>query len=920
MVLLFLAACATLSLPMQDTFEPVSFERVSLGPGFWAERLAVVSDVTVPLVLERCFETGRVRNFQIAGGLAEGEFVGRLYDDSDVYKALEGVARVLHLERTGSAIGQVGGPQAVSTTAAAPDAANGGRDKAAVLRARAEEVIDAIAAAQCDDGYLSAYYQLVRGADHDPTARWTNVAQGHELYCIGHLIEAGIAWKRATGESQLLDVGIRAADHVASVFLGDGKRNEAPGHQELELALFELTEETGEARFATLATDFLERRGRTDWQGAERQPFGEYCQDHVPIRELDAPVGHAVRLMYQLSAMTDLVRRTGDRELQRALERTWQTLVAGHLYVTGGIGAEASNEGFGEPNELPNATAYNETCAGIGLVLWNHRMGLLTGDPKYFALAERALHNNVLAGLSLDGERFFYVNPLESSGGHQRVPWFDCSCCPTNLARVLPSVGGLVFAESDDDTTKTIRILQLIPASTDFDMGGTKIHLEQGGGILGGGGERWIELRVDGRPTELHTGERQHPDGVQLEVRMPADATAVVMKVVDSDEGTGSPQTSQTLSGPSATGYWQKLRIPGSGTRRWTFRDGPAAAETSSDPWATAQAATRPGQTTVTVGPFVYCLESSNNEGHTWNLAALNVEQGPTRYEERNMDEQGSRALPNGHEDIPMANEEADGDARKDSSPSSEPEDKEEQVDAHPANDETSRKNDTNHSGPPIHRERPNLSTSDNGQLEHLHLPAYETPGLRRREDGKLEKTTLHYTPYFAWGNQDAGELAVWIPTNPEELTPAMTPNEATRNGLTMTASHCNATDTIASLLDDKEPSTSNDASIPRHTFWDHRGTDEWLQIDLDEPKQLSSLAVYWFDDEGTGACRTPATWHLETRVGNDWTRLETTPPGTARNTWNKVTFTPQETTSIRLKIQLKNNASAGLLGLRLQN
>lgn len=929
MLLLFLAACATLSLPMQDPrvapLEPVTFERVTLGPGFWAERLAVVSDVTVPLVLERCFETGRVRNFQIAGGLAEGEFVGRLYDDSDVYKALEGVARVLHLERSGSAVEEVGPP----ADSVVPDAALVQRAKVAALKARAEDVIDAIAAAQCADGYLSTYYQVVHGADEDATKRWTNVAHGHELYCLGHLIEAGVAWKRATGESQLLDVGIRAADHVASVFLGDGKRNEAPGHQELELALFELAQETGEPRFAALATDLLERRGRTEWQGTERKPFGEYCQDHVPIRELDAPVGHAVRLMYQLSAMTDLVRATGDRELLQALERTWQNLVDGHLYVTGGIGAEASNEGFGKPHDLPNDTAYNETCAGIGMVLWNHRMGLLTGEAKYFDLVERALHNNVLAGLSLDGTRFFYVNPLESRGGHQRVPWFDCSCCPTNLARVLPSVGGLVFALKRDEELATICILQAIPASADFDLDGTQFHLEQGGGVLGGGGERWIELR---------TGKRRSPGRtIQLEVRMPGDSTSVVMEVVDSYDWTEQQHTSHTISGPSVTSYWQALRVPGIGTRRWTFQDLRASTETPSDPWAAAQATSRPDQTTVTVGPFVYCLESSSNGGHVLNLAALGVETTPLT------------------DSSTSANEQADGDARRDSSLTSDVQDKGEPPESTPLNAEAGkerkgglsaneegdmgaqgttansseggqeagaqRKSDTNQLAAPSDGEESKQPLpNEHSQLENLHLPTHEAPGLRRRPDGELEETTLHYTPYFAWGNRKPGKMVVWLPTDPSLAETPSEPFQASNGALTLTASHCYATDSITSLLDDKEPSASNDHSLPRHTFWDHRGTEEWLRIDLDEPRELSTLAVYWFDDEGAGACRTPATWHLETKQGNDWIRLETTPPGTQKNNWNKVTFTPQTTTSLRLRIQLQNNASAGLLGLRLQN
>ncbi len=407
-----LAAMLSISLPAHAGAEKsaalsaVPFPDVHVTDAFWAPRIRTNRAVTVEANLRQCEVTGRIKNFAVAAGLEEGRHQGQLYNDSDVYKVIEGIAYTLTSRR------------------------------AADLEKRTDAVIDLIAAAQRPDGYLNTYYTLVK-----PKERWKNVRFGHELYCAGHLIEAAVAYHQATGKRKLLDVACKFADHIDRTF-GPGKRPDAPGHEEIELALVKLYRATGQERYLKLAQFFLDTRGRA----GPRKLYGDYAQDHKPVREQTEVVGHAVRATYLYCAMADVAGLTGDRGLLTALDRIWHDVVERKMYVTGGIGPSAHNEGFTVPYDLPNDSAYAETCAAVGMALWNHRMFLMSGDGKYADVLEREAYNGLLSGVSLPGDHFFYVNPLGSVGKHHRVPWFDCSCCPTNLVRYVPGMGERVYA------------------------------------------------------------------------------------------------------------------------------------------------------------------------------------------------------------------------------------------------------------------------------------------------------------------------------------------------------------------------------------------------------------------------------------------------------------------------------------------
>lgn len=410
LVLLLMSTSRTASANEHTGRQPVPASAVEIDDAFWAPRLERCIDVTLPHCLEALETTGRLRNFDRAAGRIPGDFEGYYFNDSDVYKVLEGAAYAL--ERR-------------------PDAE---------LEARVDGLIERIATAQRPDGYLVTWFQV--DGTEEP---WSNVASRHELYCAGHLLEAGIAYARATGKTRLLDVALRFIDHIGRVFGPEGKLD-PPGHPEIELALLRLHQLQGERRYLDLARFFLEQRGRAEG----RRLFGELCQDHRPLREQTEIVGHAVRAVYLLSALADLVIAEEDPGYRDTLERIWQDTITTRMYVTGGIGSSSHNEGFTVPYDLPNENAYAETCAAIGMVFWSHRMNLLSGEARYADVLERVLYNGLLAGISLEGNRFFYTNPLADRGRHERKPWFACACCPTNMVRFLPALGGYVYARGPD--------------------------------------------------------------------------------------------------------------------------------------------------------------------------------------------------------------------------------------------------------------------------------------------------------------------------------------------------------------------------------------------------------------------------------------------------------------------------------------
>jgi len=392
---------------------PVPFTSVKVNDAFWAPRIRLNHDVTIPIALDQCYKTGRVDNFLFAARIKSGSFCTQYpFDDSDIYKIIEGASFSLQTF---------------------PD-----RN----LEARIDTLIEYIGKAQEPDGYLYTN-RTIDSTNLHPWAgkkRWEKDPEGsHELYNLGHLFEAAVAHYQATGKRSLLDIAIRSADLLVRDF-GPGKLAYEPGHQVVEMGLVKMYRVTGKSEYLDLARFFLDIRGKGT----------EYSQDHMKVTEQTQAVGHAVRAMYMYSGMADVSAITGDQSYVIALDKIWSDLTGSKFYITGGIGAEAGHEGFGPPYVLPNMTAYNETCASIGEVYWNSRMFLLKGESSYYDILERILYNGLISGVSLSGDRFFYPNPLGSKGQYERSEWFGCACCPSNVCRFIPSVPGYVYAHTDE--------------------------------------------------------------------------------------------------------------------------------------------------------------------------------------------------------------------------------------------------------------------------------------------------------------------------------------------------------------------------------------------------------------------------------------------------------------------------------------
>jgi len=406
-------------------------KNIAVQAGFWSGRQAINHQKSLKHAYRKLDDSGNFNNLKLAAGSGEGEYREPFFMDSDIYKWLEAVSyELINL----------------------PDPE---------LEAMANEAIDLLAAAQEEDGYLNSYIQVVA-----PEKKWKEFAMAHELYCAGHLFEAAVAHHRATGQTKLLDIACRFADHIAMLF-GPGKEDAVPGHPEIELALVELYRETSEQRYLELAGFFIDQRGHGKMTGHTWFQSG-YHQDRVPVREAEIVEGHAVRQLYLLAGIADVVLETADKELMDVAERLWLDMTAHKMHITAGLGARHSGEAFGEAYELPSDTCYCETCAAIANMMWNWRMLSITGDAKYADLLERSLYNGFLSGISLDGQRYFYVNPLSSLGGIERPEWYGCACCPPNVMRQIALLGHYIATTNQDG----LQIHQYIASEIAFELEG----------------------------------------------------------------------------------------------------------------------------------------------------------------------------------------------------------------------------------------------------------------------------------------------------------------------------------------------------------------------------------------------------------------------------------------------------------------
>ncbi|MDF9831079.1 glycoside hydrolase family 127 protein [Parabacteroides sp. PF5-6] len=422
---------------------PVPFTSVKVTDQFWGQRLNASREVTIPLAFSKCEETGRYENFvKAANPSTDYKVGGYSFDDTDVYKTIEGASYLLQTY---------------------PDKK---------LEKYIDSVLNVVAKAQEPDGYLFTARTMNPTHPHEwaGTTRWEKVEDlSHEFYNLGHMIEGAIAHYQATGERKFLDIAIRYADCIDRE-IGDapGKLVRVPGHQIAEMALAKLYLVTGQQKYLDLAKFFLDKRGYTSRKD-------EYSQAHKPVLEQDEAVGHAVRAAYMYSGMADVAALTGDKGYVDAIGRIWDNVVTKKLYITGGIGATNHGEAFGKNYELPNMSAYCETCAAIGNVYWNYRLFLLHGESKYYDVLERTLYNGLISGISLDGGGFFYPNPLESIGQHQRQAWFGCACCPSNVCRFIPSLPGYIYAVHAND----LYVNLFMSNTSDIQVGGKKVSLTQ---------------------------------------------------------------------------------------------------------------------------------------------------------------------------------------------------------------------------------------------------------------------------------------------------------------------------------------------------------------------------------------------------------------------------------------------------------
>lgn len=565
--------------------------QLKINDPFLGQYQRLVRDVVIPYqwdaLNDRVAEaepSHAIANFRIAAGLEQGEFYGMVFQDSDVAKWLEAVAWSLCQK---------------------PDAA---------LEKTADEVIELVAAAQCEDGYLNTYFTVKA-----PEERWTNLAECHELYCAGHMIEAGVAYFQGTGKRRLLDVVCRLADHIDSVFgPGETQLHGYPGHPEIELALMRLYDVTQEPRYLNLVKYFIEERGaQPHFYDSEYEKRGKtsywntygpawmvkdkaYSQAHLPLAEQQTAIGHAVRFVYLMAGMAHLARLSNDEGKRRDCLRLWNNMAQRQLYITGGIGSQSSGEAFSSDYDLPNDTVYAESCASIGLMMFARRMLEMEADGHYADVMERALYNTVLGGMALDGKHFFYVNPLEVhpktlAFNHiydhvkpVRQRWFGCACCPPNIARVLTSLGHYIY---------TVRPDALL------------INLYVGNDVAIPVGDNTLQLRI--------SGNYPWQEQVKIEITSSVPVThTLALRLPDWCAEPAVSLNGEAITGEASRGY---LYL----NRRW--QEGDTLTLTLPMPvrrvYGNPQVRQQAGKVALQRGPLVYCLEEADNGANLHNLS-----------------------------------------------------------------------------------------------------------------------------------------------------------------------------------------------------------------------------------------------------------------------------------------------------------
>lgn len=749
--------------------QPVPFTAVRVDDGFWSPRMETNRVTTVWYDFQKCEETGRIDNFAKAGKLMPGDFRGTPFDDSDVFKVIEGAAYTLALH---------------------PDPK---------LDKYLDELIAKIAAAQEPDGYLYTARTINPNSrvDFFGPKRWSKLEGSHELYNVGHMYEAAVAHFQATGKRAFLDVALKNAELICRTFgPGPGQLQEPPGHEEIEIGLVKLFRATGDRKYLEQAKYFCDLRGRA----GTHKLRGAYQQDDKPIVEQSEAEGHAVRAGYFYSGVADVAALTGDTEFIKAIDRIWDNVVGKKMHLTGGIGASPAGEAFGANYDLPNASAYLETCAAIANAFWNERMFLLHGDAKYIDVLERVIYNGFLSGISMNGDRFFYPNPLEcdgkskfNHGSAERAPWFGCSCCPVNDVRFIPEIASYIYATRE----KQLFVNLFIGGSAKLRVADTALEVKQ-----------TTRYPRDGEITlELSPAK---PAAFTLNIRIPGWARnqPVPSDLYRYDDGL-NPVIKLAVNGRA-----QKLKLEKGFavvTRTWKSGDKVALNLEMPVRRVVAHPLVKADQNRFALerGPVVFCAEGADNNGQVLDKVLA----GKSRY-----------------------------DAQWD--------------------------------------------PSRLGGLLTIKVSA-----------GSGESLSL--IPYYAWGHRGPNEMRVWFPTQAEMKL----------------ASHCWDRDSIEACFDGKQPKSSHDQGIPRFTWWDHKGTTEWVQRNFEKPVRVSAASIYWFDDTGAGECRVPQSWSLLYLDGKDWKPVAASADyGTKIDQYNSVKFSPVRTTALRAQVQLQPKFSGGIL------
>jgi len=777
---------------------PVPIQQVRLEDDFWAPRLKVWREVTIPDALGKFEKDGALTNFdKVRDGLSGGHG-GPPWYDGLTYEMIRGAADFL---------------------VAQPDPK---------LEARLDGYIERIAAAAARDpnGYLNTYTQL-----EEPDHRWGlnggNVRWQHDLYNAGAMVEAAVHYYRATGKTQLLDAATKLANHMADRMGPSPRQNIIPGHalgEESLVSLHQLFKEqpqlksqlsvpVEEQRYLDLAEFWVDARGHHE--GRTNQ--GAYNQDHVPVVQQETIEGHAVRAVLLCSGLVAVGEAAERPEYLAAARRLWENMVSRRMYVTGGVGAEHQDEKFGPDYHLPN-TGYAETCASVAAAFFHHDMSLAFADARYADELERVLYNGLLCGVSLTGDAWFYENPLEAGTERTRWTWHPCPCCPPMFLKIMGALPGCIYAQSPE----ALFVNLFIGSRAAFTVSGAKVAIRQS-----------TQYPWDG--TVKLTIEPEQPATFAVNLRLPGWCESPQVRLngrlltrVETVKGYASLQREWSR------GDVVELSLP-MPVRRLEAHPNVEAAR---------------GRVALQRGPLVYCLEAVDNGGHVRN-----------------------RVLP-------------------------------------PASKLTARHRPDLLGGVTV-IEGSALAVHRQPWPDPLYLPSGNVPGITN--------TVLTAIPYYANANRQPGEMQVWMAGSSSLADPLPLSTVASR--ARATASHCWQNDSVSALNDQIELVRSDDTNVPRFTWWDRRGTAEWVQYDFAHPEEVSAIEVYWWDERRIAAhCRLPRSWRLLYQADAEWKPVSGgTPAAAEMDRFNRLEFAPVQTTALRLEVQLESGWSGGILEWRVE-